>query len=158
MYLACRHIRPNGIRCESPALRGHAFCYFHSKLHSTTRIGVTDDFRLPLPEDAATIQFSIGRIFDALLAKRIDSKQAAQFLWGLQIASQTISRNERNDLETIPSLTVNKDGEELAPVARICNGLDDCSTCKYEDGCTNFEHRMYEKRKDKDESDEEDEE
>ena len=158
MYLACRHIRPNGIRCESPALRGHAFCYFHSKLHSTTRIGVTDDFRLPLPEDAATIQFSIGRIFDALLAKRIDSKQAAQFLWGLQIASQTISRNKRNDLETIPSLTVNKDGEELAPVARICNGLDDCSTCKYEDGCTNFEHRMYEKRKDKDESDEEDEE
>ena len=53
MFLACRHIKPNGVRCESPALRGHSFCYFHAKLHSTTRIGVSDDFRLPLPEDAA---------------------------------------------------------------------------------------------------------
>ncbi len=158
MYLACRHIKPNGIRCESPALRGHAFCYFHSKLHSATRIGIMDDLRLPLPEDAAAIQFSIAQISEALLASRIDSKHAAQLLWGLQIASQTIPRSCRNDLETIPSLTVNKEGEELAPVARICNGWDDCGTCKFQDGCTNFHHRIFDQEEDEDESDDEHEE
>ena len=28
----CRHIRTNGGRCGSPALRGRAFCYFHINL------------------------------------------------------------------------------------------------------------------------------
>jgi hypothetical protein len=144
MYLACRHIKPNGTRCQSPALRGHAFCYFHSRLHSTTRIGIMDDVRLPLPEDAAAIQLSIARISEALLASRIDCKHAAQLLWGLQIASQTVPRGAERDPESIPSLTVNKDGEELAPVARICNGFDSCKNCKFADGCTNLEHYIYE--------------
>jgi len=130
MYLACRHIKPNGVRCESPALRGHAFCYFHSKLHSTTRIGIEDDFRLPLPEDAAAIQLSIARTFEALLASRIDSKKAAQLLWGLQIAAQIIPRANGSNPASIHSLTVDKDGEELAPEARICNGFDNCKSCK----------------------------
>src|SRR5208283_4342760 len=103
MYLACRHIKPNGLRCESPALRGHSFCYFHSKLHSATRIGIMDDFRLPLPEDAAAIQLSIAQISEALLASRIDSKRVAQLLWGLQIAIQTIPRSTAFDPESVQS-------------------------------------------------------
>jgi hypothetical protein len=156
MYLACRHIKPNGVRCQSPALRGHAFCYFHSKLHSTTRIGIMDDFRLPLPEDAGAIQFSIAQIFEALLASRIDSKQAAQLLWGLQIATQTIPRSNRSDPESIHSLTVNKEGEELAPEARVCNGLDNCEGCKYADGCTNLKHYIYEHEDELDADDDDD--
>jgi hypothetical protein len=31
MYMACRHIEPNGPRCKSPALRGGSFCYFHAR-------------------------------------------------------------------------------------------------------------------------------
>jgi hypothetical protein len=65
-------------------------------------------------------------------------------LWGLQIASQTVPRGAERDPESIPSLTVNKDGEELAPVARICNGFDSCKNCKFADGCTNLEHYIYE--------------
>jgi hypothetical protein len=156
MYLACRHIKPNGVRCQSPALRSHAFCYFHSKLHSATRIGFADDFRLPLPEDAAAIQISIGRIFEALLASRIDSRQSAQLLWGLQIASQTIPRGNRDNPESIHSLTVNKDGEELAPEARVCNGLDNCKGCKYRDGCTNMQRYISDFPDDDDDDDEDD--
>jgi hypothetical protein len=29
----CRHLKANGIRCQSPALSGETFCYFHARLH-----------------------------------------------------------------------------------------------------------------------------
>ncbi|HEX3570256.1 MAG TPA: hypothetical protein VHU44_05480 [Acidobacteriaceae bacterium] len=29
----CRHLKTNGIRCQSPALNGESFCYFHTRLH-----------------------------------------------------------------------------------------------------------------------------
>ena len=29
----CRHLKTNGFRCQSPALNGETFCYFHLRLH-----------------------------------------------------------------------------------------------------------------------------
>ena len=29
----CRHVKTNGLRCQSPALNGEPFCYFHVRLH-----------------------------------------------------------------------------------------------------------------------------
>ena len=29
----CQHIKDNGLRCGSPALRGQAFCYHHQRIH-----------------------------------------------------------------------------------------------------------------------------
>ena len=29
----CRHLKTNGLRCQSPALKGEPFCYFHARLH-----------------------------------------------------------------------------------------------------------------------------
>lgn len=29
----CRHIKANGLRCQSPSLRAEPFCYFHARLH-----------------------------------------------------------------------------------------------------------------------------
>lgn len=29
----CRHIKTDGIRCQSPALAGETFCYYHARLH-----------------------------------------------------------------------------------------------------------------------------
>ena len=29
----CRHLKTNGLRCQSPALNGEPFCYFHLRLH-----------------------------------------------------------------------------------------------------------------------------
>ena len=33
-YPTCRHIKANGLRCESPALNGESFCYYHAGLHA----------------------------------------------------------------------------------------------------------------------------
>ena len=112
-----------------------------------------DDFRLPLPEDAAAIQLSIAQISEALLASRIDSKRVAQLLWGLQIAIQTIPRSTAFDPESVQSLTRNKEGDELAPETRICNGFDRCKGCQYADGCTSLERYIQD---DDDEDDDDD--
>ena len=32
MYPECRHVRPSGGTCNSPALKGSHFCYFHARL------------------------------------------------------------------------------------------------------------------------------
>jgi hypothetical protein len=33
MIPICRHLKTNGLRCQSPALNGETFCYFHLRLH-----------------------------------------------------------------------------------------------------------------------------
>ena len=90
MYMACRHIKPNGLRCKSPAMRGHSFCYFHAKLHTRTSNDAAKfgPITLPVLEDPAAIQIAISRIFDAMLNGRIEGKLAGRLLYGLQIASQ----------------------------------------------------------------------
>jgi hypothetical protein len=34
-FPTCQHIKKNGIRCGSPALRGRSFCYFHTRWRET---------------------------------------------------------------------------------------------------------------------------
>lgn len=142
MYMACRHIKPNGLRCQSPAMRSHSFCYFHAKLH--TRI--SDDaarfgpLTLPVLEDPAAIQIAISRIFDGLLSGRIESKLAGQLLYGLQIASQHANHHILDiGVDSVESMTQSKEGDELAPELRVCNGLDICVGCKYERTCPDFD-------------------
>jgi hypothetical protein len=135
MYLACRHIKPGGQRCKSPALRGHAFCYYHARLHANTKLGAVNGISLPVPEDAAAIQESLGTIFEAILSSRIDSKQTAQLLWGLQIASSNLPRKPKPDPKSVLSVTRNKDGVELAPVLKVCNPWLDGETCEDTESC-----------------------
>ncbi|MGO9324682.1 MAG: hypothetical protein ACLP07_08985 [Terracidiphilus sp.] len=139
-------------------MRSHAFCYFHARLHSTT--SVTVDFTLSLPEDSRAIQESLGKLFQALLTSRIDSKKAAQLLWGLQIASSNLPRKPRPDPKSVPSVTRNKDGVELAPVLNVCDPITECSRCdKAETGDRffDFDALVGLKKPDSDEDDEDEE-
>jgi hypothetical protein len=115
-----------------------------------------DDIHLPIPETTAAVQLSIGQIFEGLLSSRLDAKKAGQLLWGLQIAIQTIQPESTLD-KSVDSLTVNKDGEELAPEARVCNGFDDCRKCKFAENCPNWLHRYLNAKEHEDDADEDDE-
>ena len=33
MYLECRHIKSNGSKCHSPAMKDKPYCYYHLRLH-----------------------------------------------------------------------------------------------------------------------------
>jgi hypothetical protein len=118
MYRKCRHIKPNGLRCESPALKQAHFCYFHSKIHS---VGAEPNAKygpmlLPSPEGSAGIQLAIAKITDALINNRIDPKRAGLLLYAMQIASQHLDFISPGYIdETIESMTHTADGHELAP-------------------------------------------
>ncbi|HYY15911.1 MAG TPA: hypothetical protein VE965_04560 [Gammaproteobacteria bacterium] len=82
----CEHIKTNGVRCGSPALRGRRYCYFHYNL-IRPRVNV-----FPLLEDANAIQLELGEVIRGLIDQRLDTKRAALMLYALQIASGNLRR------------------------------------------------------------------
>jgi hypothetical protein len=143
MYMACRHIMPNGRRCKAAALNGALFCYFHARIHSLgndpqARLG---NLRLPVPEDPAAIQLSIAQICDSLINARIDAKRAGQLLYAMQIASQHVGKCnfEIGGMNTVQSTAQSTEGDDLAPEERICDWLDICVGCPYAETCPKFD-------------------
>ena len=140
MYQLCRHIKTNGLRCQSPALLGTAFCYFHARTHAMAAPNYIkfDDLKLPLLEDSASIQVAILKITAALLSSRIDARHAGLLLYAVQIASQNIDRDsERKNSEIVRSMTVTDEGDELAPEKEICEPSD-CASCNRRDSCEDY--------------------
>jgi hypothetical protein len=141
MYRTCRHIKPNGLRCKSPALKETYFCYFHSKLRSLgaepyEKFG---PMRLPSPEDPASILFSIAKITDALIKGSIEPRKAGQLLYAMQIASHNLDVHLEGSNQ-VESMTTTFEGEDLAPEEFICTGDEDCSHCPYSDKCPRCTH------------------
>jgi hypothetical protein len=93
-YRTCDHLKEDGVYCSSPALRDQRYCYFHlnararrvqaarAKLHN-------EPFRLQMPilDNAHAILSGIQQALDALAGNRISARQAAVYLYGLQMAS-----------------------------------------------------------------------
>ena len=113
MFMACRHIETNGLRCQSPALKGGQLCYYHSKTQS---VGAEPHLKfgplqLPAPPDPAAIQLSVARINDAIIGGRIDLRKAANLFNGLRIAALFIDRKRFFDApETVQSTELVPDG------------------------------------------------
>jgi hypothetical protein len=82
----CQHIKTNGVRCGSPALRGGSFCYFHERsgrLFGAEVPGVL----LPLSvEDEDAIQISLMKIIQEIFLGNIELRRAALILRALQIS------------------------------------------------------------------------
>jgi len=113
-FAICRHIRTNGHRCQSPAITGSVFCYFHRALRhghevaSTSKVGPlrpetvqyllengqgpaqfvsSPALNFPPLEDAEAIQLTTSLLFAAIAAGQIDPVLARSLLYALQIAS-----------------------------------------------------------------------
>jgi hypothetical protein len=143
MYQLCRHIKTNGLRCQSPALGGSAFCYFHARTHTMAKANssIWENIKLPMLEDSASIQVAISQIASAFLCSRLDARHTGLLLYALQIASQNIDRassREDEDSESVRSMTVTDEGEELAPEKEVCEP-GDCATCSSRDTCDDYD-------------------
>jgi hypothetical protein len=94
----CTHIKVNGIRCGSPALRSEVFCYFHQRMIRGVRTPPKSRLHpIALIENAASIQVSLMEIINALVRNTIDLRRAQLILRALQIAARN-SRHAHLDL------------------------------------------------------------
>lgn len=137
----CRHIRTNGHRCGSFALRGTPLCYFHTdsrqrhrsvrpqKAEPTfihpinpqhgTRPMLVDHFsplelELPALEDRESIQIALSMILSAIAQKRIEHKLARTLLYGLQVASANAATLKLEPLRVVSDIVTDEEGVRLA--------------------------------------------
>jgi hypothetical protein len=90
----CMHVKINGTLCGSPALRGRRFCFFHKRwraqrirLNAQPQSNPQTMLRLPVLEDANSIQIVLTQVMRLILTRQIDSKTAGLLLYALQTAS-----------------------------------------------------------------------
>jgi len=94
-YPLCRHIKTNGLLCQSPALTTSAFCYHHQKLRRTSRStissgpGLSTHVLHPL-RNAESIGQALAMVLSGLAAKRIHPKTAGRMLYALQLAASDL--------------------------------------------------------------------
>src|ERR1700734_2456705 len=127
----CRHIFTDGRRCASPSLRQENFCYFHhttrkpiapettqARRRTTARLA---EFHLPLPEDRSAIQSAIGMVLQRIASNDLDSRRAGLLLYGLQIASLNLPKQQprEEEEEQIQEITTHPELGTLAPQTEI---------------------------------------
>lgn len=120
-YKTCNHVRTNGSVCQSPALKGGLFCYFHQRdrqrlenlrqartVKLSTRVPGRDDMdgeileslALPVLEVAAAIQVATSNVLRALGAGHLRPRRAGLLLYGLHIAAMNLQRVRLNLYDT----------------------------------------------------------
>ncbi|MGC1372027.1 MAG: hypothetical protein WA824_07815 [Candidatus Sulfotelmatobacter sp.] len=83
----CSHIKVNGVRCGSPALREGVFCYFHQRMIRGVRTPPRSRTHpMAMLEDRESIQSSLMEVINALARNHIDCKRASLILRALHIA------------------------------------------------------------------------
>ena len=111
---SCTHIKVTGARCESPALRGEQFCYFHQHAHRGVRRSSRSRLHpIALIESEEAIQASLMEVINGLLRNTIDVKRAELILRALNIAVKNARRTKFDAYEPVREIP-----EYAAPPAK----------------------------------------
>ena len=105
MQQLCRHIKTNGIQCQSPALLYQRFCYHHQRLNASHRnfrpnthldpfFEAGRHIRLVPIEDRHSALVALSQTVNAMAAGQIELKHAKGILYGLNLALQSIKQQE----------------------------------------------------------------
>ena len=91
----CRHILPNGRRCQQPAVRRRACCRHHldaqARLHNMARARRrTLILRLRVPETSRDLGWNKAEINRVLATERIDPDAALMILWAMDLTTETL--------------------------------------------------------------------
>jgi hypothetical protein len=89
---SCTHIKVNGVRCGSPALRGEQFCYFHQRMIRHVRYPDSRLHHVALLEDEEAIQASLMEVVNGLIRGTIEVKRGELILRALNTAVRNIRR------------------------------------------------------------------
>ena len=96
-YRTCDHLKEDGVYCSSPALRDQRYCYFHLNARArrvqaacSQRRGEPFRLHMPILDNPHAILSCIQQVLDALANDRIRARQAAVYLYGLQMAAASL--------------------------------------------------------------------
>ena len=142
MFNECRHILTSGHKCKAAALRGQAFCYYHTAARRYANITTTsaEPLLLPSTEDTAGVQIAINQVLRALSSHRIDRRHAGVYFYGLQIAARLARKSDEKPTETVRETCEDSDGSVLATEKSTCEPPADCVNCLRRSFCENFEY------------------
>jgi len=84
----CVHVKPNGLRCGSPAMRGIPFCFFHDRWYNQP----AEDTFPPL-EDGNGVQLALMQVAERLRretfrAGGLDPRLVKPLIFALKVAGQ----------------------------------------------------------------------
>jgi hypothetical protein len=118
------------------ALRDKSYCYFHQRLHTTINASKHTRPKLELAsiEDTKGIQTAVVQVVEALRKSRIDAREAATFLYGLQIAAQ-LNRSIHIDASHCVQDVFEEPGGTLIAAAPRCTSPLDCHDCPLTEVC-----------------------
>ena len=124
MYLECRHIKSNGSKCHSPAMKDKPYCYYHLRLHriihgrpqrSSTPYE-HKDLQIPFLEDRGAVQIALSEVVSALAHRshRLQTRSADDLRPAGRLLQRQNSSRSRSP-STGPRTSENEEGDELAP-------------------------------------------
>ncbi len=98
-YRTCDHLKEDGVRCQSPALRGKKLCFYHHRDHQRKQyieriLRLNDPLRpnAPIPRTLLGLQATLYEVLTALAGKRIHTRRAGKLLFALQQASVSLRK------------------------------------------------------------------
>jgi hypothetical protein len=92
IFRECRHIKTNGIKCHSPAMRGSCFCYFHSRKRILApKSRGEKGIEVPAIRNSRDLITALSRILQAIASGEVDSARGGKLLYAIQLAQQNIS-------------------------------------------------------------------
>jgi hypothetical protein len=141
MYKECRHILPGGRKCRAAALRGPAFCYYHTASRRlSVSISSAGAVLLPPVEDAASVQVAVNQVLHSLGERRISHREAGVFFYGLRIASGLARRAEPdpNPADTVRDLCDDPKEGIIGLEKTICEPPGDCVECPRRKSCKDY--------------------
>ncbi len=79
---------PSGLTCQSPAIRGTAFCYFHGRRIPPQAKSPSTEHRveIPIAFDQNGILHALHSVLQGLADGRISARRASILIMGLQMA------------------------------------------------------------------------
>lgn len=79
---------PSGLSCQSPAIRGSAFCYFHGRRIPSQAKSPSTEHRVEIPTtlDQNGIPHALHSVLQGLAEGRVSARRASILLMGLQMA------------------------------------------------------------------------
>lgn len=93
-FETCRHVKEDGVYCDSPALRGRKYCYYHlmqrgRRLRLAFAQSRNEPAQLILPplENLGSMSVALSEIVQALAAGQLDHRSAGLMLYAIQQAA-----------------------------------------------------------------------